>query len=77
VKNRYPFLRIDDLFDQLNGAKVFSKIDLRSGYHQLRIKDQDIKNYFQDPLWTLQVSSDVFCANKCPISVGKKRAPKA
>jgi len=77
VKNRYPFLRIDDLFDQLKGAKVFSKIDLRSGYHQLRIKDQDIENYFQDPLWTLQVSSDVFWVNKCPISVGKKIAPKA
>jgi hypothetical protein len=33
VKNRYPFPRIDDLFDQLKGARVFSKIDLRSGYH--------------------------------------------
>jgi hypothetical protein len=38
VKNKCPLLRIDDLFDQLNGAMVFSKIDLRSGYHQLRIK---------------------------------------
>ena len=60
VKNRYPFLRIDNLFNQLKGARVFSKIDLRSRYHQLRIKDQDIENYFQDPLWTLRVSSDVF-----------------
>ncbi|KAL0536696.1 hypothetical protein IC582_025656 [Cucumis melo] len=42
VKNRYPLLRIDDLFDQLQGATVFSKIDLRSGYHQLRIKDEDV-----------------------------------
>ncbi|KAL4033018.1 hypothetical protein IC575_006102 [Cucumis melo] len=42
VKNRYPLPRIDDLFDQLQGATVFSKIDLRSGYHQLRIKDDDI-----------------------------------
>ena len=42
VKNKYPLPRIDDLFDQLKGAKVFSKIDLRSGYHQLRIKDEDI-----------------------------------
>ena len=42
VKNRYPLPRIDDLFDQLQGATVFSKIDLRSGYHQLRIKDSDI-----------------------------------
>ena len=42
IKNKYPLPRIDDLFDQLKGAKVFSKIDLRSGYHQLRIKDEDI-----------------------------------
>ncbi|KAL0546089.1 hypothetical protein IC582_015994 [Cucumis melo] len=42
VKNRYPLLKIDDLIDQLQGATVFSKIDLRSGYHQLRIKDSDI-----------------------------------
>ena len=43
VKNKYPLPRIDKLFDQLKGAKVFSKIDLRSGYHQLRIKEQDIQ----------------------------------
>ncbi|KAL0551336.1 hypothetical protein IC582_010422 [Cucumis melo] len=42
VKNRYPLPRIDDLFDQLQGATVFSKIDLWSGYHQLRIKDGDV-----------------------------------
>ncbi|KAL4032369.1 hypothetical protein IC575_005440 [Cucumis melo] len=42
VKNKYPLPRIDDLFDQLQGATVFSKIDIRSGYHQLRIKDSDI-----------------------------------
>ncbi|KAL0549338.1 hypothetical protein IC582_013819 [Cucumis melo] len=42
VKNCYPLPRIDDLFDQLQGATVFSKIDLRSGYHQLRIRDSDI-----------------------------------
>ncbi|KAA0035602.1 pol protein [Cucumis melo var. makuwa] len=42
VKNRYPLPRIDDLFDQLQGATVFSKIDLRSGYQQLRIKDGDV-----------------------------------
>ena len=41
VKNKYQLPRIDDLFDQLNGASLFSKIDLRSGYHQLRIKDVD------------------------------------
>ncbi|GJU12945.1 putative reverse transcriptase domain-containing protein [Tanacetum coccineum] len=40
VRNRYPLPRIDDLFDQLQGAKFFSKIDLRSGYHRLRVKEQ-------------------------------------
>ncbi|GKF35971.1 hypothetical protein Tco_0112729 [Tanacetum coccineum] len=42
VKNRYPLLRIDDLFDQLQGSSVYSKIDLRSGYHQLRVRKEDI-----------------------------------
>ena len=42
IRNRYPLPRIDDLFDQLQGAKVFSKIDLRSGYHQLRVHDEDV-----------------------------------
>ncbi|GKD71975.1 hypothetical protein Tco_1326065 [Tanacetum coccineum] len=41
VKNRYPLPRIDDLFDQLQGSKVYSKIDLRSGYHQLRVNADD------------------------------------
>ncbi|CAL9012278.1 unnamed protein product, partial [Prunus brigantina] len=42
VRNKYPLPRIDDLFDQLKGAKVFSKIDLRSGYHQLQIREEDV-----------------------------------
>jgi hypothetical protein len=42
VKNKYPFPRIDDIFYQLKDAKIFSKIDLRSGYHQVRIKEEDI-----------------------------------
>ncbi|XP_031394177.1 uncharacterized protein LOC116205681 [Punica granatum] len=42
VRNKYPLPRIDDLFDQLRGATVFSKIDLRSGYYQLKIKDSDV-----------------------------------
>jgi hypothetical protein len=42
IKNKYPLLRIDDLFDQLQGACEFSKIDLRSGYHQLKVQECDI-----------------------------------
>ncbi|GKC21956.1 putative reverse transcriptase domain-containing protein, partial [Tanacetum coccineum] len=42
VKNRYPLPRIDDLFDQLHGSRVYSKIDLRYSYHQLRVREEDI-----------------------------------
>jgi hypothetical protein len=42
IKNKYPLPRIQDLFDQVKGAGVFSKIDLRSGYHQIKIKEEDI-----------------------------------
>ncbi|KAJ0623131.1 putative nucleotidyltransferase, Ribonuclease H [Helianthus annuus] len=42
IKNRYPLLRIDDLFNQLQGSSNYSKIDLRSGYHQLKIADEDV-----------------------------------
>ena len=42
IKNRYPLPRIDDLFDQLRGAHVYSKTDLRTSYHQLRVREVDI-----------------------------------
>ena len=42
IKNRYPLPRINDLFDQLRGARVYSKIDLRTSYHQLRVREADI-----------------------------------
>ncbi|WMV30343.1 hypothetical protein MTR67_023728 [Solanum verrucosum] len=44
IKNKYPLSRIDDLFDKLQGASYFSKIDLQLGYHQLRVKEDDIPN---------------------------------
>ena len=42
IKNRYPISKINDLLDQLRGARVYPKINLRAGYHQLRIRDTDI-----------------------------------
>jgi hypothetical protein len=42
IKNKYPLPKIEDLFDQLNGANVFSKIDLCTGYHQLKVRECDI-----------------------------------
>ena len=42
MKNKYALLRVDDLFDQLQSAQVFSKIDLHSGYHQLRVVEADV-----------------------------------
>ena len=48
IKNKYPLLRIDDFLDQLNGATLFSKIDLRSSYYQLKVRESDIsKTTFQ------------------------------
>jgi hypothetical protein len=49
VKNKYPLPRIDDLFDQLKDENIFSKIDIRSGYHQVRNKEEDIVEFLQKP----------------------------
>jgi hypothetical protein len=54
IKNKYPLPRIDILFDQLAGAQVFSKIDLRSGYHQIKVRGEDI------PKTTLNTTYDLF-----------------
>nr|GEV11180.1 hypothetical protein [Tanacetum cinerariifolium] len=53
IKNHYPLPRIDDLFDQLQGLSVYSKIDLRSGYHQLRVRDEDIPKTASKTLYEL------------------------
>ena len=54
IKNRYPLPRIDDLFDQLRGARVYFKIDLCTGYHQLGVRDTDIpKTAFRNVMGTL------------------------
>jgi hypothetical protein len=50
IKNKYPLPRINDLFDHVGGAKIFSKLDLRYGYHQIKIKNEDInKTSFRTP----------------------------
>jgi len=63
IKNTYPLPRINDLFDQLAGAVVFSKLDLRSGYHQIKIRKEDIpKTAF---ITRIRVYSHVFWPHKC------------
>ena len=66
IKNRYPLPRVDDLFDQLRGARVYFKIDLRTGYHQLKVRDIDIpKTAFMgtlsygDALWIDECASSI------------------
>ena len=66
IRNQYPLPRIDDLFDQLQGAKVFSKIDLWSGYHQLRVHDEDVSKtafrtrYGHYAIWTYECPSHFY-----------------
>jgi hypothetical protein len=57
IKNWYPLRRIDDLMDQLVGAEVFSKIDLRSGYHQIRVKAEDISKIVCSELGMVTISN--------------------
>jgi hypothetical protein len=57
IKNKYPLLRIEDLFNQMKGASVFSKIDLRSGYHQLKIWESDIPKTTFDTRYGLYEST--------------------
>ncbi|GJU20586.1 putative reverse transcriptase domain-containing protein [Tanacetum coccineum] len=67
LKNRYPLLRIDDLFDQLQGSSVYSKIDLRSGYHQLRVREEDIpKMAFKTRYGHYEFQVMPFCLTNAP-----------
>jgi hypothetical protein len=50
IKNKYPLPKIEDLFDQMNGARVFSKIDLRTGYHQLKVRERHSQDRLHHPL---------------------------
>ncbi|KAL8133739.1 hypothetical protein AgCh_008977 [Apium graveolens] len=71
IKNRYPLPRIDDLFDQLKGAVHFSKIDLRTGYHQLKIKPEDIpKATFRTSVYAFQGISCISEKESSRISLG-------
>nr|GEV42727.1 putative reverse transcriptase domain-containing protein [Tanacetum cinerariifolium] len=73
VKNRYPLLRIDDLFDQLQGSSVYSKIDLRSGYHQLRVNEEDIlKTTFRTRYGNYEFHVMPFGLTNAPASKNKK-----
>ncbi|GJX55749.1 putative reverse transcriptase domain-containing protein [Tanacetum coccineum] len=68
VKNRYPLPRIDDLFDQLQGSSVYSKINLRSSYHQLRVRDEDIpKTSFKPYTDTMQFQEMPFGLTNAPV----------
>ena len=70
VKKKYPLPRIDDLFYQFRGACVFFKIDLRSGYHQLRIREQDVvKIAFHSRYRHYEFLGDAIWINKCPSSI--------
>jgi hypothetical protein len=67
IKKKYPLPMIDDLFDQLGGASIFSKIDSRYGYHQVRIKGEDIpKNAFRTRYGHYEFVVSAIWVNQCP-----------
>ena len=67
VRNKYSLPIISDLFDQLHGAKYFTKLDLRSGYYQVRIAEGDeSEDDVRDKIWGLQVPGNVLWLDKTP-----------
>ncbi|GJS08754.1 putative reverse transcriptase domain-containing protein [Tanacetum coccineum] len=68
VKNRYPLPRIDDVFDQLQGSRYFSKIDLRSGYHQLKYRKKNIPKLHADEITTFEFTVMPFDLTNAPVS---------
>ncbi|GJV00334.1 putative reverse transcriptase domain-containing protein [Tanacetum coccineum] len=74
VKNRYPATRIDDLFEQFNGSNIYSKIDLLSGYHQLRFERRHLEDCLQNSIWTLWNSKFAFGLTNAPNKQGARRA---
>ena len=71
IKKKYPLPHIDDLFDQLQGASYFSKIDLRLGYHKLRVKGEDIQKMAFRTSYGHYEFSNVLWSHKCTGGVYK------
>jgi hypothetical protein len=65
IKNKYPLPRIDILFDQLAGAQVFFKIDLRSDYHKIKIHAKYSQDRFHYKIWSLRISCHVIWIDEC------------
>ena len=74
IQNRYLFLRIDDLFDQLRGARVYPKIDLRAGYHQLRVRDTESLRQRLGRVMGTMSYSDALRIDECASNIHESHA---